>query len=45
MLKRVVYGYFEPYLTHISPCEFRKTVEMGNFRTDGAYTGGSGGTC
>ena len=29
LLKQVIQGYFEPYLTHV--CKFPKTLEMGNF--------------
>ena len=42
VLKQVVQGHFEPYLAHVSPCKFPKTLEMGNFRTDSAYRGVQG---
>ena len=32
----VVCGYFEHYLTYLSPCKFSNSLEMGNFRTNGA---------
>ena len=43
LLKQVVEGYFEPSLTHISPCKSPKSLEMGNFGTGGAVQGGSRG--
>ena len=33
----------EPTWTHLSPCKLQNSLEMGNFGTDSAARGGSGG--
>ena len=43
VLNKVINGYFEPLLTHIGPCRFPKTLEMGNLETHIAVQGGPGG--